>query len=75
METAAGCEVGAGLVMVATEQCQWCHSGVCIVDLVCFTASSFVSFLDFEWVIVDCLDMPVLHLNCLTGVNNVFTLI
>ena len=33
------------------------------VLLSCFTASRYVSFVDFERVIVDCLDMPLLHLN------------
>ena len=30
-ETEEGCEVPTGLMMMATEQCQRCLSGVCIV--------------------------------------------
>ena len=41
-----------------------CRSGVCIVDF------GPVSFVEFEGVIADCLDMPLLHLNFLTGVNS-----
>ena len=30
-ETTQACEICAGLMMMATEQCQWCCSSVCIV--------------------------------------------
>ena len=37
----------------------------------CFMASSCISFVYFEWVIADCLEMPLF----LTDVNSLFTLI
>ena len=40
----------------------------------CFTDSFCVSFADFEQVIADYLDMLLLHLNIITGVNILFTL-
>ena len=60
---------GNRVISVMSLWCLYCWHWVC------FTASSGVSFVDFERVIADCSDMPLLHWNFLTGVNSLFTLI
>ena len=60
---------GSRVISMMSLCCRYCSIWTC------FTASSWVSFVDFERVIADCLDKPLLHLNFLTGVNSLFTLI
>ena len=65
MKTAAGCEIGTGLAMVVTNRVMSMMSLWCLYCWfwACFRASSCVSFVDYERVIADCLDMPLLYLN------------
>ena len=67
VETAAGCEMGTALTIGGNRV-------MSMMSLRCIYywlwASFCVSFLDFQWEIADCLDLPLLHSNFLTGVNS-----
>ena len=76
VETAARCEMGTRLAVgrnrIMSMMLLWC---LYLWLWACFKTSSCVSFVDVQLVIADCLDMPLLHLIFLTGVNSLFTLI
>ena len=75
METAAGCEINTGLTLVAKDNVNDVALVSVLLTLGLFHGLflCFFFFVDSEQVIADCSDMSLLHLNCLTGVNSLFT--